>query len=168
MWFYKLFNIKRYCSPNKLKLIITIKKNNKVLYKNCVSNYTFISLNWLHNIFYKNEIKIRYYHIADYLIFLILTIEFYLVNKTIYSLCNNRYIFTLAILAKNKTLFFSFFFSSRIIPSYLYPCHQKELLLFLIYFYFSKLYQFYYYIIKKVLHSCVSWKLLWLNFQLRL
>lgn len=76
MWFHKLFSIRGYCSPNKPRLTTTIKNNNKVLYRYRVSSYTFTSLNWLHGMFYKDNIKIIPYNISDYLTPLVLAIWF--------------------------------------------------------------------------------------------
>lgn len=53
MWFHGFFASRGYCSPSKPKLITRIKKHNKVFYQYRVTSYTFTSLNWLHNMFYK-------------------------------------------------------------------------------------------------------------------
>ncbi len=76
MWFHKFFSTRGYCSPNKPKLITRIKKHNKVFYQYRVSSYTFTSLNWLHNMFYKDKIKTIPRNLAEYLTPLALAIWF--------------------------------------------------------------------------------------------
>lgn len=53
MWFHKFFSNRGYCNETKPKLITRIKKGNKTFYQYRVSSYTFTSLNWLHDMFYK-------------------------------------------------------------------------------------------------------------------
>lgn len=57
-WFYNYLYLRGYCSSNKPKLRIRIKKNNKRFFHYRLNSYTFASLNWLHILFYKNNIKI--------------------------------------------------------------------------------------------------------------
>ncbi len=57
-WFYNYFYLRGYCSENKPNLKIRIKKGNKRFFYYRFNSYTFTSLNWLHDLFYKNKIKI--------------------------------------------------------------------------------------------------------------
>jgi hypothetical protein len=46
-----------YCSINKPKLFKRIRKNNTVYYGYKFNSFTFSSLNWLHDAFYKINVK---------------------------------------------------------------------------------------------------------------
>lgn len=76
MWFHTFFATRGYCSPNKPRLYTKITKNNKVLYKYRIATYTFSSLNWLHEMFYKDNKKIIPKSIGEYLTPLALAIWF--------------------------------------------------------------------------------------------
>ena len=76
MWLHKFLSTRGYCTPNKPKLITRIRKGNKVFYQYRVSSYTFTSLNWLHNMFYKESIKIIPVNLAEYITPLSLAIWF--------------------------------------------------------------------------------------------
>jgi len=47
-----------YCKNQKPFLRKRIAKNNKILFHHRINTYTFTSLNWLYDLFYKNKIKI--------------------------------------------------------------------------------------------------------------
>jgi hypothetical protein len=76
MWFHKFLAARGYCSPNKPKLAKIIAKKNKVLYTYRINSYTFSSFNWLHEMFYKDNIKIIPRNLGDYLTPLALAIWF--------------------------------------------------------------------------------------------
>ncbi len=80
MWFHSFFALRGYCTSNKPKLKTRIKKDNKIFYQYRLSSYTFTSLNWLHDMFYKHNgvgyIKIVPCNLADYLTPLALAIWF--------------------------------------------------------------------------------------------
>ncbi len=67
MWFHTFFATRGYCSPEKPRLLTKIAKDNKVFYKFRINTYTFTSLNWLHEMFYKDNQKIIPRNLADYL-----------------------------------------------------------------------------------------------------
>lgn len=87
MWFHEFFASKGYCNNNKPKLITRIKKGNKVFYQYRVTTYSFTSFNWLHDMFYKDHIKIIPADLGEYLTPLSLAIWFMddgsKINKTI-------------------------------------------------------------------------------------
>ncbi len=76
MWFHKFFAFREYCNQDKPKLLRKIIKNNKVLYRYRVSSYTFTSLNWLHEMFYKDNKKSIPCNLSDYLTPLALAVWF--------------------------------------------------------------------------------------------
>lgn len=53
MWFHAYFSSRGYCSSIKPKLKIKIKQEGKVYYQYRISSYTFSSLNWIYEMFYK-------------------------------------------------------------------------------------------------------------------
>lgn len=76
MWYHKFFSTRGYCTLNKPKLKIRIKKDNKVFYQYRVSSFTFTNLNWLHTMFYLNNKKIIPNNLGMYLTPLALAIWF--------------------------------------------------------------------------------------------
>jgi hypothetical protein len=59
MWFHSYLSKRGYCNTNKPKLKIRIRKNKTIYYHYSINSFTFSSLNWLHDMFYK-EIKGKY------------------------------------------------------------------------------------------------------------
>lgn len=57
MWFHHFMSTRGYCSINKPKLFKRIRKNNTIYYGYKFNSYTFNSLNWLHDAFYKKRVK---------------------------------------------------------------------------------------------------------------
>lgn len=80
MWYHNFFATRGYCTVNKPKLKTRIKQDNKRFYQYRVSSYTFTSLNWLHEMFYKHNgssyIKIVPFDLAEFLTPLALAIWF--------------------------------------------------------------------------------------------
>ena len=67
MWYYKYFADRGYCNPEKPKLRVRIAKNNKVNYTYRLNSYTLNSLNWIHEMFYKDGKKRVPKNIGEYL-----------------------------------------------------------------------------------------------------
>ena len=59
MWFHSYFSERGYCNTNKPKLKKRIRKNGTVYYHYSINSFTFSSLNWMHNMFYK-QIENKY------------------------------------------------------------------------------------------------------------
>ena len=59
MWFFSYFSQRGYCNLNKPKLKKRIKNKGKIIYSYSLNSYTFSSLNWIHDMFYK-EIEGKY------------------------------------------------------------------------------------------------------------
>ena len=80
MWFHEYFSSRGYCTSKKPKLSIRIKQKGKILYHYRINSYTFSSLNWIHEMFYKKVgnkyIKIVPLNIEDYLSPLVLAVWF--------------------------------------------------------------------------------------------
>jgi len=74
MWFCHFFSNTGYCSKNKPKLHVRTSKNRKVRYYYRFRSWTFSSFNWIHDAFYKNNIKIVPVGIKHYLSFLALAV----------------------------------------------------------------------------------------------
>lgn len=65
MWFHKYLASRGYCNDKKPKLYKRIKKNGKVFFYYSINSYTFSSLNWVHDMFYKmDETKNKYVKIV--------------------------------------------------------------------------------------------------------
>ena len=80
MWFHSYLSSRGYCNSTKPKLQIRIKQKGKVFYQYRVSSYTFSSLNWIHEMFYKlvdnKYVKFVPLNIEEYLTPLALAIWF--------------------------------------------------------------------------------------------
>lgn len=60
VWFHKYFSVRGYCSPNLPKLTKRIKKDG-IYYEYNLNSYTYVSFNWIHEMFYTyDEGKKRY------------------------------------------------------------------------------------------------------------
>ncbi len=53
MWFHSYLSYRGYCNTNKPKLKKRIRKNGTVYYHYSINSFTFSSLNWMHDMFYK-------------------------------------------------------------------------------------------------------------------
>lgn len=53
MWFHSYLSKRGYCNTNKPKLKLRIKKNGIIYYHYSINSFTFSSLNWIHDMFYK-------------------------------------------------------------------------------------------------------------------
>lgn len=67
MWFHKYIAERGYCSTAKPKLHKRIRKEGKIFYHYRINSYTFSSLNWIHEMFYKDGVKIIPQDIEKYL-----------------------------------------------------------------------------------------------------
>lgn len=56
-WVHKFFAERGYCNPNKPKLSRRIGKNGKIRFILRFKTWSFKSLNWIYDIFYKNNVK---------------------------------------------------------------------------------------------------------------
>lgn len=56
MWFHKFLSSRGYCNPQSPKLHKRIRKNGEIFFHYRIKSYTFSSLNWLHDMFYKETI----------------------------------------------------------------------------------------------------------------
>lgn len=90
MWLHKFLATRGYCSLNKPKLIKFITKNNKVMFQYRINSYTFSNLNWLHEMFYKDNRKIIPRNLSDYLTPLALAVWFLNEPRQTISICNFR------------------------------------------------------------------------------
>lgn len=76
MWFHLFLAKRGYCNLNKPRLSKIITKGNIVLFGYCISSYSFSSLNWLFEMFYKDNIKIIPRNLDNFLTPLALVIWF--------------------------------------------------------------------------------------------
>ena len=53
MWFHNYLSERGYCNTNKPKLKERIRKNGTVYYHYSINSFTFSSLNWMHDMFYR-------------------------------------------------------------------------------------------------------------------
>lgn len=72
MWFYSYLSKRGYCNTNKPKLKKRIRKNGIIYYHYTINSFTFSSINWIHDMFYK-EIEGKYIKIIPKNIELFLT-----------------------------------------------------------------------------------------------
>lgn len=66
-WFYRFFAERGYCSNIKPKISIRLGKNGKIRYYYRIRTFTFTSFNWIHELFYVNNVKQIPKSIVDYL-----------------------------------------------------------------------------------------------------
>ena len=59
MWYHSYLSTRGYCNTNKPKLKKRIRKNGTIYYHYTINSFTFSSLNWIHDMFYK-EIEGKY------------------------------------------------------------------------------------------------------------
>ena len=59
MWFHKFLAVRGYCNNNKSKLYKRLDINNKIRFYYNINTYTFNSLNWIHDMFYKFNSEIK-------------------------------------------------------------------------------------------------------------
>jgi hypothetical protein len=59
MWFHNYLASRGYCNPQKPKLRKRIRKNGEIFFHYSINSYTFSSLNWLHDMFYKVNVAIK-------------------------------------------------------------------------------------------------------------
>jgi hypothetical protein len=57
MWFHKYLADRGYCNIEKPKLLKRIGKKSKIYYYYNINTYTFTSLDFIYDLFYKNQIK---------------------------------------------------------------------------------------------------------------
>jgi ubiquinol-cytochrome c reductase cytochrome b subunit len=57
-WFHKFLVERGYCSSTKPKLLIRLGKGGKIIYYYSIRTFTFTSFNWIHELFYLNNVKI--------------------------------------------------------------------------------------------------------------
>jgi hypothetical protein len=67
MLFHKILYKNGYCKSIKPKLYKMISKNNKILYYYVINSYKLYDLNWLHGIFYENNLKKLPNNLDEYL-----------------------------------------------------------------------------------------------------
>ena len=53
MWFHSYLSTRGYCNTDKPKLKTRIRKNGEIYFHYSLNSYTFSSLNWIHDMFYK-------------------------------------------------------------------------------------------------------------------
>ena len=89
MQFYNYFNSIGYCKSKKPVLNKVISKNNKLLYYYKVESYYLTQLDWLYEMFYKQNIKIIPSNLKEYLTPLSIT-TWYLDNTDKLFISNNQ------------------------------------------------------------------------------
>lgn len=57
MWFHSYLAIRGYCSPKKPRLCTRIGVGNKVRFYFRIRTFSYSSFNWIHEAFYKNNVK---------------------------------------------------------------------------------------------------------------
>ena len=67
MWFHSYLSKFGYCSETKPKVTTRLGKGGKLRYISRFKTYTYTSFNWIHELWYKNNIKQVPANIAEYL-----------------------------------------------------------------------------------------------------
>jgi hypothetical protein len=111
MWFHKYLSSRGYCNPKIPKLSKRIKKDGKIFFYYFIRSYTFNSLDWIHQLFYKDGQKILPLNILDYFSPFVLAIWF--MNDG--SSTKSGILFVLRILLYKKLNIFLLFFIKNII-----------------------------------------------------